>query len=57
MEKKHFIEWIELIVDGVSFKKFLQPGDKPQTEFCFSKTPKKINARIYCNIYGLWKNK
>ena len=53
MEEKHFIEWIELIADGVSYKKFLHPGDKPEAEFCIK--AKAVNARELCNLHGLWK--
>lgn len=53
MEEKHYIEWIELIADGVSYRKFLKPGDKPQAEFCVKAT--KVEAREYCNLHGLWK--
>ncbi len=52
MEEKHFIEWIELIADGISYKKFLKPGQKPEAEFCI--TANKISARAYCNLHGLW---
>ena len=34
MVDNHYIEWIELIADGVSCKKFLKPGDQPVAEFC-----------------------
>jgi len=54
MEEKHYIEWIEIIADGVSYKRFLKPGDKPQAEFEIK--AKTINAREYCNIHGLWKS-
>ncbi|MDN5368562.1 MAG: superoxide reductase, partial [Thermovirga sp.] len=33
MEDKHYIEWIELEVDGASCKKFLKPGDEPKAVF------------------------
>jgi len=52
MEEKHYIEWIELLADGVSYKKFLKPGDKPEAEFCVK--AQKITAREYCNLHGLW---
>jgi superoxide reductase len=54
MEEKHYIEWIELIADGVSYRKFLKPGDKPEAEFCVK--AEKVEAREYCNLHGLWKN-
>ena len=54
MEEKHYIEWIEVIADGISYKKFLNPGDKPEAEFCID--TKIIEAREYCNLHGLWKS-
>jgi len=53
MEESHYIEWIEIIADGKSFRKFLKPGDKPEAEFCIK--AEKIEAREYCNVHGLWK--
>jgi superoxide reductase len=55
MEEKHYIEWIELHADEVVYRKFLQPMQKPEAEFCV--TAKKLSARDYCNIHGLWKSK
>jgi superoxide reductase len=54
MEDKHYIEWIELLADNKSYKKFLKPKDKPEAEFCIA--AKKLTAREYCNIHGLWKS-
>ena len=54
MEEKHYIEWIEIIADGASYRKFLKPGDKPEAEFC--NKAEKIEAREYCNLHGLWKS-
>ena len=54
MEEKHYIEWIELIADGESYRKQLHPGDKPQAVFCI--TADSIQAREYCNIHGLWRS-
>lgn len=54
MEETHYIEWIEIIVDGKYCRKFLNPGDKPEAEFEI--TGNNINARAYCNIHGLWKS-
>ena len=53
MEEKHYIEWIELIIDGIVYKKFLKPGYKPEAEFCIE--GKSIVVREYCNLHGLWK--
>ena len=54
MEEKHYIEWIEIIIDGKYCRKFLKPGDKPEAEFEIK--AEKITAREYCNIHGLWKS-
>ena len=54
MLEKHYIEWIELIADGISYRKFLEPGDKPEAEF--ELRADKVEAREYCNIHGLWKS-
>ena len=55
MEEKHYIMWIELIADGMVYKKFLKPGAEPQAEFCVE--AENVSARAYCNIHGLWKTK
>ncbi len=54
MEEKHYIEWIELTADKKSYKKFLNPGDNPEADFCVN--AKEITARAYCNLHGLWKS-
>lgn len=53
MLQEHYIEWIELLADGVSYKAYLKPGDKPEAEFCVSAN--KVSAREYCNLHGLWR--
>jgi superoxide reductase len=53
MEEKHYIEWIEIIVDGKADRQFLKPGGAP--EAVFKVESKKVTAREYCNIHGLWK--
>jgi len=55
MEEKHYIEWIELFADDAVYRKYLKPGEKPEAEFCV--TAKKLSARDYCNVHGLWKSK
>ena len=55
MEQKHYIEWIEIVADGKTCRKFLKLGEKPEAEFEI--TAQKIEAREYCNIHGLWKAK
>ena len=54
MEEKHYIEWIEVATDGEIYRRFLKPGDKPETEFEIR--AQKVSAREYCSIHGLWKS-
>ncbi|MFX0068100.1 MAG: desulfoferrodoxin [Promethearchaeota archaeon] len=54
MEEKHYIEFVELIIDGDVHRVWLKPGEKPEAEFKAGKY-KEIMAREYCNIHGLWK--
>ncbi|WP_028972837.1 desulfoferrodoxin [Spirochaeta cellobiosiphila] len=53
MLEKHFIQWIELIADGKSYKQFLNPGDEPVA--VFNVEASTVSAREYCNLHGLWK--
>ena len=53
MEEKHYIQWIELIADGVTHRRFLNPGDAPEAFFAVSAAD--FTAREYCNLHGLWK--
>lgn len=53
MEEKHYIEWIEMIADGKSYRQYLKPGDQPVAEFCVE--AKEVSAREYCNVHGLWR--
>lgn len=54
MEEKHYIEWIELVTDKGSCRKFLKPGDPPEAFFPVREG--HIKAREYCNVHGLWKS-
>ena len=54
MVDEHYVQWIQVITDGASYRKFLKPGEKPQAEFEIKAD--KIEAREYCNIHGLWKS-
>ncbi len=53
MEDKHFIEWIEIVADGKSYRQFLKPGEAPEAFFPVSG---EFTAREYCNLHGLWKS-
>lgn len=54
MEEKHNIEWIELLTDGQSFKRYLSPEDEPEA-FFDEVVGDNVTARAYCNLHGLWK--
>ncbi|HDM66860.1 MAG TPA: desulfoferrodoxin [Thermoplasmatales archaeon] len=56
MEEKHYIEWIELMVDGVTHRCYLKPGDEPEAVFELPEG-NKVSARELCNIHGLWVKK
>jgi superoxide reductase len=54
MEESHYIEWIEAIIDGKSYRQFLKPGDAPEADFAVD--GENIIAREYCNLHGLWRS-
>ncbi len=56
MEEEHLILWIELTVDGITRKQYLNPGDKPEAFFP-NITGKNIIAREFCNLHGSWVSK
>ncbi len=53
MEAKHYIEWIEIIAGGKSYRQFLNPGQAP--EATFKVDAEDVTAREYCNLHGHWK--
>ncbi|MCX8124747.1 MAG: desulfoferrodoxin [Spirochaetes bacterium] len=53
MEEKHYIEWIQLIAGGKSYRQFLKPGEKPVA--IFKVDASTYTVREYCNLHGLWK--
>ena len=53
MEKKHYIQWVELIADGKAYRQFLKPGEQPEAFFAVEAS--QLTAREYCNLHGLWK--
>ncbi len=54
MSEEHYIQWIELVVDGAVYRKELTPADKPEATFCVCEGS-DVSAREYCNVHGLWK--
>jgi superoxide reductase len=53
MTEEHWIEWVEIIVDGKAYRQFLKPGEAP--EALFNVEAEGVVAREYCNLHGLWK--
>ncbi|NLY10723.1 MAG: desulfoferrodoxin [Firmicutes bacterium] len=53
MDDDHYIEWIQIIADGKSYRQYLSPGDEPVAVFMIE--AEKVTAREYCNLHGLWK--
>ena len=53
MEEKHYIEWVEIIADGRSYRQFLNPGQAPEATFAIEAD--QVVAREYCNLHGHWK--
>ncbi|MCG8451931.1 MAG: desulfoferrodoxin [Spirochaetales bacterium] len=54
MLENHWIQWIELTVDGTRMIRELQPGDEPKAFFAVAEG-KTVGAREFCNLHGLWK--
>ncbi|MCD4811842.1 desulfoferrodoxin [bacterium] len=56
MEDSHYIEWVELIVDGEILRKHFTPTDKAEVKFLITRPSLEIRARAYCNVHGLWRS-
>ena len=55
MIEVHYIEFIELHIDGVlAAKKEFKSGEQPIAIFEVSKG-KEVFAREFCNLHGLWQ--
>jgi superoxide reductase len=54
MEEKHYIEWIEVVVENKAYRQFLKPGQAP--EAVFKNVATDIKAREHCTLHGLWKS-
>ena len=50
----HWIEWVQLVTDKGSYRKWLEPGQAPKVRFLLEgEQPLAVYA--YCNLHGLWK--
>ena len=50
----HWIEWVQLVTDKGSYRKWLNPGEDPNVIFRLGEE-KPIAVYAYCNLHGLWK--
>ncbi len=58
MEENHYIEWIQLFVNGQNYRQFLKPGEAPEAEFkIVVNNMAALTAREFCNVHGLWRSK
>ena len=54
MEEIHWIEWVQLVSDKGSYRKWLNPGEAPNVKFLLN-GEKPLAVYAYCNLHGLWK--
>lgn len=54
MDDVHYIEWIEVVYDGMVMRQHLKPGQEPKAVFKAAGAPELVRA--YCNLHGLWKS-
>ena len=54
MEEVHWSEWVQLITDQGSYRKWLNPGQAPNVSFLLN-GEKPLAVYAYCNLHGLWK--
>ena len=54
MEEVHWIEWVQLLTDKGSYRKWLNPGEAPNVKFLLD-GEKPLAVYAYCNLHGLWK--
>ena len=54
MVEVHWIEWVQLVTDKGSYRKWLNPGQAPFVKFLLE-DEKPLEVFAYCNLHGLWK--
>jgi superoxide reductase len=52
MTEKHYIEWIEIIADGKTYRQHLTPDDAPEAVFLID--AEEVSAREYCNVHSIF---
>ncbi|MBR5302713.1 MAG: desulfoferrodoxin [Clostridia bacterium] len=54
MQDVHYIEWVQLVTENGSQRKYLTPGQSPKVVFTLT-DDKPLAVFAYCNLHGLWK--
>ena len=54
MLDEHWIEWVELVTENGSQRKYLKPGSAPKVIFHLGED-QPVAVYAYCNLHGLWK--
>lgn len=54
MQDAHYIEWVQLITEHGSQRRYLRPGETPNVVFQLG-GEKPLAVYAYCNLHGLWK--
>ena len=54
MQDAHYIEWVQLVTESGSQRKYLSPGQAPNVVFHLGED-KPVAVYAYCNLHGLWK--
>ena len=54
MQDAHYIEWVQLVTEKGSQRKYLTPGQAPSVVFTLE-NDKPLSVYAYCNLHGLWK--
>ena len=54
MVDAHWIEWVQLVTDKGSYRKWLNPGQDPHVKYLLH-DEKPLAVYAYCNLHGLWK--
>ena len=52
MTEEHYIEYVALVCNKISAKKFFKPGEQPKAIFPYVKGSKLYSM---CNKHGLWE--
>ena len=53
MTEEHLIQWVQLVTDKGSQRKFLNPQDAPVVTFELA-GEKPMEVYAWCNLHGLW---